>query len=241
MEGGRASLKILAIGAHPDDLEISCAGTLAKLVKAGHEVVLCHASNGDKGHYEIPPQELARIRQREAKQAGEVIGCKTVTLGLKDGEIKASDENARLAVLELIRSVEPDFIITHDPNDYMPDHVEVSKMVFDMSFLATVPGFSDRFPPAGKVPALFYMDNLSGMHFQPTLYVDISETFDTKIDMLRCHQSQLQWLKEHDNVDIVDCVETLAKMRGMQAGCKYAEGFIQHMVWTRPNAIRFPV
>lgn len=234
-------MKILAIGAHPDDLEISCAGTLAKLTEAGHEVVLCHASNGDKGHFVIPPEELAQIRKEEATEAGKVIASKVVSLGLKDGEIKASDEKARIAMLELIRSVQPDFIITHDPNDYMPDHVEVSKLVFDMSFLATVPGFSEKDPPAGKVPALFYMDNLSGMHFQPTLYVDITETFETKVKMLRCHQSQLQWLEEHDQVDIVDCIKTLAKMRGMQAGCTYAEGFIQHMVWTRPNAVRFPV
>lgn len=234
-------MNILAIGAHPDDLEISCAGTLVKMKQAGHEVVLCHASSGDKGHYEIRAEELIRIRQGEAQQAGELIGCPVITLGLKDGEIFSESDSARNAFVDLIRSVQPDMVITHAPNDYMPDHVAVSKLVFDTTFTATLPAFSDRYPIAKKVPALFYMDNLTGIDFQPTIYVDVTDTFGTKLDMLRKHQSQLVWLKDHDNVDIVDFVVTLGKMRGIQAGCTYAEGFIQHMAWTRPNAIRFPV
>ncbi|MFC5653319.1 PIG-L deacetylase family protein [Paenibacillus solisilvae] len=234
-------MNILAIGAHPDDLEISCAGTLTKLKQAGHEVVLCHASSGDKGHYQIPAEELIRIRQLEAQQAGELIGSRVISLGLKDGEIHSENESARTVFIELIRSVQPDMVITHAPNDYMPDHVAVSKLVFDTTFIATIPGFSNLYPIAKKVPALFYMDNLSGIDFQPTIYVDVTSTFKTKLDMLRKHQSQLVWLKEHDEVDIVDFVETLGKMRGIQAGCRYAEGFIQHMAWTRPNSVRFPV
>ncbi|TVY08011.1 PIG-L deacetylase family protein [Paenibacillus cremeus] len=234
-------MKILAIGAHPDDLEISCAGTLTKMKQAGHDVVLCHASNGDKGHYVIPAEKLVLIRQEEAKQAGAVISCPVISLGLKDGEILSESEEARSAFIDLIRSVQPDMVITHAPNDYMPDHVAVSKLVFDTTFVATLPGFSNRYPFALKVPALFYMDNLSGIDFQPTIYVDVTDTFETKLNMLRQHQSQLVWLKEHDNVDIVDFVQTLGKMRGIQSGCKFAEGFIQHMVWTRPNAVRFPV
>jgi N-acetylglucosamine malate deacetylase 1 len=234
-------MNILAVGAHPDDLEISCAGTLAKMKQAGHEVLLCHASSGDKGHYEIPAEELIPMRRKEAQQAGELIGCPVVSLRMKDGEIFSEDESARTAFIDLIRSVEPDIVITHAPNDYMPDHVAVSKLVFDTTFTATLPAFSNRYPIAKKVPALFYMDNLSGIDFQPTIYVDVSDTFAMKLNMLRQHQSQLVWLKEHDNVDIVDFVETLGKLRGIQAGCAYAEGFIQHMAWTRPNAIRFPV
>ncbi|MCZ8511679.1 PIG-L family deacetylase [Paenibacillus filicis] len=234
-------MNILAIGAHPDDLEISCAGTLAKMKQAGHEVVLCHASTGDKGHYVIPADELIVIRKGEAQQAGELIGCPVISLGLRDGEISSEDESVKTTFIDLIRSVQPDMVITHAPNDYMPDHVAVSKLVFDTTFTATLPAFSDRFPIAKKVPALYYMDNLSGIDFQPTIYVDVTDTFETKLRMLRKHQSQLTWLKEHDHVDILGFVETLGKMRGIQAGCTYAEGFIQHMAWTRPNAIRFPV
>lgn len=234
-------MKVLAIGAHPDDIEISCAGTLAKMVQSGHEVVICHVSDGDKGHYEIPAAELIAIRQQEARQAGAVIGCPVLSLGMRDGRILADDEHSRSLFIDLLCSVQPDLVITHAPNDYMPDHVAVSRLVFDTTFLATLPGASVNHPFAAKVPSLFYMDNLSGIEFQPTLYVDITDTFRAKATMLEQHQSQLVWLKEHDNVDVLDLMTTLSKFRGIQAGCTYAEGFIQHMAWTRPNAVRFPV
>ena len=234
-------MNILAVGAHPDDLEISCAGTLAKLKRAGHQVTLCHASAGDKGHYEIPPERLVPIRAQEARDAAAVIGCESVSLGLKDGEIYSEDERTRMAFVELLRTVKPDIVITHANNDYMPDHNAVSKLVFDATFAATLPAFSTSTPVLRKVPSLFYMDNLSGMHFQPTVYVDVTEHFQTKLEMLSKHQSQLVWLKEHDGVDILDFVKTLGKLRGIQAGVSYAEGFIQHMVWARDNTVRMPV
>jgi len=232
---------ILAIGAHPDDLEISCAGTLAKLAKGGHQVVLCHASTGDKGHYVIPPEELVPIRAGEAKAAASVIGCESVCLGLKDGEIYADHEPTRLLFIELIRKIRPDIVITHADNDYMPDHNAVSKLVFDASFLASLPATRTTSPAIKQVPSVFYMDNLSGMHFQPEIYVDVTNEFDAKIEMLSRHQSQLVWLKEHDGVDIVDFVRTLGKLRGIQAGVRYAEGFIQRQVWARNNTVRLPV
>jgi len=235
------SMNILAIGAHPDDLEISCAGTLAKLKKAGHRVTMCHASTGDKGHYVIPPEELIPMRAEEARRAAAVIGCESVSLGLKDGEIYADHEATRMLFIELMRKVRPDIVITHAENDYMPDHAAVSKLVFDAVFLATLPSARTASPHLSKVPSLFYMDNLSGMHFQPTVYVDVSDEFAVKLEMLSKHQSQLVWLKEHDNVDILDFVATLGKLRGIQAGCRYAEGFIHHMVWGRNNTTRLPV
>ena len=234
-------MNILAIGAHPDDIEISCAGTLAKMVKLGHKVIICHVSDGDKGHYEIPPEELIQIRRQEAQKSGAIIGCQVISLGMRDGQILADNEQNRKTFIDLMCLAQPDLIITHTPNDYMPDHVAVSRLVFDTSFLATLPKASQDYPSVKKVPSLFYMDNLSGIDFQPTLYVDITDTYATKAEMLREHASQLVWLKEHDNVDVLDMMETLCKFRGIQAGCTYAEGFIQHMAWTRPNAIRFPV
>ncbi len=234
-------MRIMAIGAHPDDIEISCAGTLAKLKQAGHEVTLCHASDGDKGHFEIPPDELVRIRRSEAQQSGRLIDSPVISMGLKDGEIVASDKEIRLQFIDTIRRVKPDIVITHAPNDYMPDHNAVSQLVFDTTFLATIPNFSTEHSIITKVPSLYYMDNLAGVGFEPTFYVDISDTIETKLNMLKCHRSQQMWLQSHDHVDILDFVTTLSKVRGMQSGCLYAEGFIQRMAWTRPNAVRFPV
>ncbi|WP_127579465.1 PIG-L deacetylase family protein [Paenibacillus koleovorans] len=234
-------MNILAVGAHPDDIEISCAGTLSKLKQAGHHVVLCHVCKGDKGHYHISAPELTEIRRKEAQAAGAVIGSEVLTLEFGDGEVIADNQENRIRFLDMVRYAKPDIVITHAQNDYMPDHIAVSQLVFYATFFATLPNFKTKQPPLEKVPALYYMDNLSGLEFQPTFYVDISDHLETKLDMLRKHQSQLVWLQEHDGVDIVDFVTTFAKTRGIQAGCKYAEGFIQHLVWTRPNAVRFPV
>lgn len=234
-------MNILAVGAHPDDIEISCSGTLSKLKQAGHHIVLCHACKGDKGHYTIPPEQLTEIRRKEAQQAGAVLGSEVISLGFGDGEIIAENQENRMIFIDLVRQARPDIVITHAPNDYMPDHIAVSQLVFHATFFATLPWFKTNHPAADKVPGLFYMDNLSGLGFEPTFYVDVTDHLETKLDMLRKHQSQLVWLKEHDNVDIVDFVTTLGKTRGIQAGCTYAEGFVQHLVWTRPNAVRFPV
>ncbi|MFD0712916.1 PIG-L deacetylase family protein [Paenibacillus sp. GCM10027626] len=234
-------MNILAVGAHPDDLEISCAGTLAKLKRAGHHIIMCNACKGDKGHYHIPPDELTEIRRKEALASAALISSEVLTLGFGDGELLAESQENRMKFIDLVRYARPDIVITHAPNDYMPDHIAVSQLMFHATFFATLPSFRTENPAADKVPALYYMDNLSGLEFNPTFYVDVTDTFQTKLDMLEKHQSQLVWLKEHDQVDIMDFVTTFGKTRGIQAGCTYAEGFVQHMAWTRPNAVRFPV
>ena len=77
-------MRVLAIGAHPDDIEIACSGTLAKCVKRGDTVIVCHVSNGNLGHVVIPPDELAEIRAAEAKKAGSLAGIEVVCAGFSD-------------------------------------------------------------------------------------------------------------------------------------------------------------
>jgi hypothetical protein len=84
-----------------------------------------------------------------------------------------------------------------------------------------------------KVPVIYYMETIVGMGFIPSMYVDITNTFETKKDMLSQHCSQLVWLKEHDNIDVLDIMETMAKFRGWQCGVKYAEGFNPCLLWPR--------
>ena len=92
--------------------------------------------------------------------------------------------------------------------------------MFDCTFLATVPGYMADGRHTGRVPALLHMDTLAGANFLPTLYVDISDAIGTKIEMMAKHQSQITWLKEHDGVDILADIDTLARVRDMQAGCR---------------------
>ena len=144
-------MRVLAVGAHPDDLEILCGGTLARFVREGHEVVMCHASRGDRGSYVHTSEELARIRGEEARRAAEICGAEYATLGLSDGEISAADREQQRLVVDLVREARPDLIITHYPHDYMGDHNEISRLVFDCSFYATLPLYETGKPTLAMI------------------------------------------------------------------------------------------
>ncbi len=226
-------MNILAIGCHPDDLEIACFGTLARYVKEGHKVVACHVTNGDLGHVEIPPKELALIRNNEAEEAAKVIGAEAITLDASDLSVNSMDEVMNKEMVRIIREVKPDLIITHPAQDYMRDHVEAGLMAFRSSFQASV---VQKYPeyknPAAVVP-VYYMDTLAGVDFIPTEYVDISEEIELKLEALACHKSQIDWMHEHDGIDFIDFVRTCSKFRGLQCGVPYAEGFRICKTWPR--------
>ena len=224
-------MNVLAVGAHPDDIEISCSGTLAKCVKRGDKVTVCHVANGNMGHEIISPEELREIRIGEAKKAGSLAGIEVVTLDVGDLLPNGCSIEQRDKLIALIKKVQPDFIITHSPTDYMPDHLAVQKLVFDASFGASVPHYGAE-GKAAVVP-IFYMDNLAGMNFLPTEYVDITDEIELKLQMLECHESQLKWMRDHDGIDFADFVRTCSKFRGLQCGVPYAEAFTQELVWPK--------
>ncbi len=230
-------MRVLAISCHPDDMEICCGGTLLRCVKRGDEVTVCHVANGDMGHVEIGKEELRKIRIAEAKKAGDMVGFKTVTCDIGDLLVNAASKEQHDALVKIIREAQPDFIITHGPDDYMGDHTEVSQLVFKASFSATVPHYEEQLGKACNVVPIFYMDNSALLNCEPTEYVDITEELETKIKMLDCHESQIAWLQDHDDNDIVEVTRTSARMRGIQSGVKYAEGFrqcrIDHRITTK--------
>ena len=238
-------MNVLAIGCHPDDIEIACAGTLAKCVKRGDKVTVCHVSTGHLGHVIIPPDELTLIRAEEARKAGSLAGIEVISASFNDLDIYDNNKAARDQIIDVIRYANPDFIITHNPEDYMPDHTAVSRLVFDASFAATLPNHTDdphRYSkpdgePAKLVP-IYYMDTLAGVEFNPTEYVDISEEIDLKLQMLECHASQLVWMREHDGIDFADMVKTCSRYRGYQCGAEYAEGFRQCHVYLKGTTKR---
>jgi len=233
-------MNVLAVGCHPDDLEIGCGGTLAKLAAQGHQVTMVHVANGNKGHKVIPAEELKRIRSLEAKAAGALIGAEVISLDVPDLAVKSDQDELIGKLVEVIRRTKPDYIITHPPKDYMKDHMEVSRAVFDASFAATVPYYREDANEEAhdKVAPIYYMDTLAGVGFLPTEYVDISDHIETKIQMNDCHQSQIKWLYEHDGIDFLDFVRTVSKFRGLQCGKPYAEGFKQCQAWPRLTAER---
>lgn len=231
-------MRVLAIGAHPDDIEIACAGTLAKCVKRGDKVIVCHASTGNLGHVVIPPDELTKIRAAEARKAGAMAGIEVIGGLFNDLDIYDNNKEARDKIVDVIQYARPDFIITHNPDDYMPDHTAVSRLVFDASFTATLPNYARKYKQAAALVPIFYMDTLAGVNFNPTEYVDISAEIDLKIKMLKCHESQIVWMKEHDGIDFPDMVRTCARYRGYQCGAEYAEGFRQCQVYLKGTTKR---
>lgn len=218
-------MRVLAASAHPDDLEILCAGSLVRLARAGHEVVMCHATVGNLGSHEETAEDLPRMRVDEARAAARIIGAEHRTLGWRDYEINASDPTHRLEVVELIRQVKPDVVVTHDPNDYQTDHTEMSRLVFDATLYASLPLLKTRSKAHTPVPPVYYMDPVHGLGGTPSFFVDISSEIDRKEQALLQHKSQIVFLEELGSGDIVDAMRTLARLRGYQSGVAFAEGF----------------
>jgi len=229
--------RVLAVGCHPDDLEILCAGTLAKYAANGHYVAIAVVANGNVGHMYIEPPELAKIREQEARNAAELIGAEFFFLDVPDLMVGHSPD-LHYKMTDVIRSAKPDIIITHSPDDYMLDHQATGSLVFDCSFSASVPNWKTKEPFHPVVPPIFYMDTLAGINSLPTDYVDITDTMEMKKKMLACHESQVSWLRDHDHIDIMDFMETMAKFRGLQCNAKYAEGFRKVEAWPRLSAKR---
>ena len=218
-------MNIIAIGAHPDDVEIACSGTLMRCVERGDRVVVCHASSGNLGHVIIPPDELSVMRHEEACRAGRMGGYEVIWGGFHDLDIYDNNKRARDMMVDVLKYAKPDLIITHAPNDYMPDHTAVSRLVFDAAFTATLPNYKTAEEGHIDMVPIYYMDTLAGVEFNPTEYVDISGYIDRKIEMLECHESQLKWMRDHDGIDFADMVRTCSRYRGYQCGVDYAEGF----------------
>ena len=221
---------VLAITSHPDDMEIACAGTLLKCKQRGDRVVVCHLSSGNLGHVIIPPDELTVMRAKEAERSAQMGGFEIIHSSFDDLAIYDNNKAARDKVVDVIKAVKPDFIITHAPDDYMPDHTAVSRLVFDASFTATLPNYHTNVPGAANMVPIYYMDTLAGVNFNPTEFVDVTDFIEQKLQMLECHESQVVWMRDHDGIDFPDMVRTCSRYRGYQGGADYAEGFRQCQV-----------
>ena len=219
-------MRILAVGAHPDDIEFLCAGTLALYSKKGYQVFMCHVCDGNKGSSTYSSDELAGIRREEAIKSASIIGATSIWGEMSDGEV-VLDVSSRLKIIDVIRQANPDLIITHSPDDYHSDHINVSRLVFEACYLANLELWKTGYPPTDRLPYLYYMDTEAGIDFSPTEYVDISDTIDTKIRMMLENKSQIEWLRKVHNYDAVEIIKLIARFRGLQAGVEYAEAFVQ--------------
>jgi len=220
--------RILAVGAHPDDVEIACAGTLARCIERGDAISIIVMCNGNSASTSLGGEELAAVRSRELKDAAKVLGAESVIeLGLPDFGVWLQRE-LLFKLTDAIRQVRPDVVITHFDADYGSDHNHTLKLVQDATLAASVPGVKTQQPAITTMPYLYMMEPLGGFGFQPQTYVDITATLQIKIRMLECHRSQMEWMNRYGGMDPREYLETVAKFRDYQVGVKYAEGFIAH-------------
>lgn len=205
--------KVLVIGAHPDDPESMCAGTMLKLKAMGTEVVAVYLTSGEAGIVGKTHEQARTIRQAEARKACEMLGVKAIFLTQTDGNAEVNKE--RYAEMKaLIEAEQPDMVITHWPIDSHRDHRVCSILVYD-AWRMTGRGFD-----------LYYSEVMTGMqtqNFTPSLWVDITDYRDKKIEAYLCHESQ-----ELEGA-VKEYHDTMERMRGMECQAKYAEAFVQQL------------
>jgi len=220
------NMNIMAIAAHPDDIEINCAGTLLRYAKMGYNITLVPFTSGNMGHQTKLPEELAEVRKQEAQASAAVLGATLLWPAVTD-ECVFPDKQQRSLMIDLMRQVDPDIIITHSPTDYHPDHRYVSQLVFDSYFQKGLPFLPEQREAACRFAKthVYFMDNLGGIDFIPTEYVDIADVFEQKKQMLSCHISQARSVNNPSNLPLLELIEIQGRFRGLAAGCRYAEGF----------------
>jgi len=227
--------RVLAIGAHPDDVEFKAAGTLSLLRKKGCEITIVTVANGDCGSTEHSAVEIARIRKAEAADSAAVLDGRYFCLDCGDLAI-SFDIETRRKVTNAIREVDPLIVFTHPHDDYMADHEITSRLVRDACFGAPIPnyGAAGNLPHTSAIPHLFYWDAMEGTDYlgrpQPVhFYVDVTSEIDVKRKMLACHRSQREWLMRQHGLDhYIGSMEQWGRERGKQAGFQFAEAFCQH-------------
>lgn len=201
MSESHVKLRILLIGAHPDDCEGCAGGYAAHMAQRGHDVCLLSMTDGGAGHYELSSHQLIPIRAKEAQAAADLIGAESMILPNADGSL-INDLATRKQLIRTIREYQPDLIMTHRPNDYHADHRNTSLLVQDASYLLRVPGFAPETPALGYEPyVMFFRDNFKKPPFQADVVISIDETYETKMKMMACHRSQyFDWLPWIDGI-----------------------------------------
>ncbi|MDX2002611.1 MAG: bacillithiol biosynthesis deacetylase BshB1 [Chitinophagales bacterium] len=221
-------LDILAIGAHPDDVELGCAGTLLKHIDLGYKVGILDLTRGELG-----TRGSAEIRDQEAAAAAKVLGI-TVreNLALIDGFFQ-NDRECQLAIIRLIRKYRPSIVITNAFYDRHPDHGRASKLTADACFLSGLPKIETELGGAKQEkwrPKAVY-HYIQALHMKPDLVVDISPYFEQKMESVLAYRSQFYDPDSKEpqtfisSPEFLDLVRARAIEFGSYIGVKYAEGY----------------
>ncbi len=205
-------LKIVCVGAHPDDCEVGCGGTIALFSDLGHDIVFVYMTRGEAGIKGKSHEEAAMIRTEEAIKACEILKVRPVFAGQIDGNVEFTKET-RLKLLNILQEEKPDLVFTLWPIDTHPDHTVCSILVQDVWRK-----MEHKF-------ALYFFEVTTGMqsqNFRPTDYVDITPVIEKKKSAVFSHISQ------RGEEKYGTLWEPIEKFRGNESGCRNAEAFIHH-------------
>lgn len=190
-------LKILVVGAHPDDCEINVGGTAALFAEMGHKVKFISVTNGNAGHHEIGGTPLYKRRLAESLESARRLGIEAYELmNNDDGLLMPTLEN-RLHIIRKIREWDADIVISHRTNDYHPDHRYTGILVQDAAYMVAVPNIAPDVPALKKNPVFLYStDRFQRPNpFRPDIAVIIDQSFSKKIHAMDAHVSQFyEWL-----------------------------------------------
>lgn len=232
-------MNIVCVGAHQDDIEVNCVGTLLRYRQKGDvNITIVVVSNGDKGFQfapSTPYEEVTRVRNAEATKVAEALGGRFVCMGQSDEYIRDTDE-ARNQLVDLLREAQADVVFTLPPVDYNTDHMVTSQITFHATMLSFVPTIFTDHDPLSSCPVMYYMDAVAGLEWQPTHYVDITDVWERKCELLRFHESQMENSRKFGGFDLVGLSQVSNAYRGLQSRVQYAEAFKPCLAWPRVRA-----
>ena len=224
-------INILAFGAHPDDVELSAGGTIAKHVKLGFKCGIIDLTQGELG-----TRGTVETRKNEAELSSKILGL-TIreNLGLADGFFEVNKESI-LAVVKIIRKYQPDIVLANAPNDRHPDHAKASKLLVEacyLSGLSKIKTFENGIEQQEYRPKNLY-HYIQDYYLDPSFVVDISEFFNQKMESVSAFSTQ--FYSENKNLtgpktpisgkDFYEFIEAKARQLGRNINVEFAEGFI---------------
>jgi N-acetylglucosamine malate deacetylase 1 len=222
-------IDVLAIGAHPDDIELSCGGTIAKLVKQGYGVALADVTQGELG-----TRGTKEIRAKEAQEAARLLGVKTRrNLQIPDGNVEVNKKNIEKLVV-LIRELKPTILIVPHSVERHPDHVHTHHLCKEAWYYSGLQKLKTSFHGTKQAPHRphHYFEFMQWHEFESSFIVDISDSYDVKMKAVRAHVSQFFNPLSKDpetklsSPEFLDSIETRAKYYGQRIGVRYGEPFL---------------
>lgn len=196
------SVNILAIGAHPDDIEFGCGGALIKYTQKGHRLFLLVMTGGGLGG-------SSAVRSREQKASGKILGAEKIYWGGYDDTHLVVDIDLIDKIETVIAEVKPDFIFCNFPDDTHQDHRHLAQAIMSAT----------RY-----IRNVLFFEGPTTQNFNPQVFVDIADTLDRKVEALQAHRSQVMKTNIED-LSIIEVARSSANFRGIQGRVKYAEAF----------------